>query len=177
MPTIDIQTQLTTARLLLRAPEEADIDLVWEVSRFEGFNDGMIWNPPETKESLIPIHNRNLSDWQQGVSFTFTIVELATNLSIGRVAIRRTEKRSWNLGFWVHPDYWGKGFATEACTAVITFAKEELAATKITTAHATWNKPSESVIKKLGFEFINEIPCGFYKQGKAVPEMVYEIVF
>ena len=42
---IPANTILRTERLMLRAVDFCDIDLVWEASRFVGFNDGMTWDP------------------------------------------------------------------------------------------------------------------------------------
>lgn len=176
MKRIPITTILQTERLTLRAVSHSDIDLVWSASRTPGFNDGMIWDPPQNKEELIPITEKNRIAWEEGNSFTFTIELTETNIPIGRTAIRgNSEPGVWNIGFWIHPDYWRNGYATEAARAVIKFGFGELAASKITTAHAVFNTPSKRVIEKLGFRFTGENPCGFVKQGKPVPEYEYAL--
>jgi hypothetical protein len=55
MKSIPINTILQTERLQLRDISLSDINLVWSASRTPGFNDGMVWEPPENKEELIPI--------------------------------------------------------------------------------------------------------------------------
>ena len=175
MKSIPIKTILQTERLQLRAVSHSDIDLVWSASRIHGFNDGMVWDPPKSKEELVPVTEKNLDAWEQGESFTFTIELTEASLPIGRIAIRCEDVPGvWNIGFWIHPDYWSNGYATEAARAVIEFGIVELAASKITTAHAIFNTPSKRVIEKLGFRFNGENPCGFMKQGKPVPEYEYE---
>jgi len=176
MKSISIKKILQTERLQLRAVSHSDIDLVWSASRTPGFNDGMVWDPPKSKEELVPVTEKNLIAWEQGESFTFTIELTGANLPIGRIAIRCEDVPGvWNIGFWIHPDYWSNGYATEAARAVIEFGIVELAASKITTAHAIFNAPSKRVIEKLGFRFTGENPCGFLKQGKPVPEYEYVI--
>lgn len=176
MKRIPINTILQTERLTLRAVSYADIDLVWSASRTPGFNDGMVWDPPHSKEELIPITEKNRIAWEEGKSFTFTVELTEADMPIGRVSIRGDgDPGVWNIGFWIHPDYWSNGYATEAAHAVITFGFEELAAAKITTAHALFNTPSRRVIEKLGFRFTGNNPCGFLKQGKPVPEYEYAI--
>ena len=153
MKVIPLNTVLQTDRLQLRAVSLSDIDLVWSASRIPGFNDGMVWEPPQNKDDLIPIAENNIRAWEEGRSFTFTMDLSKGHIPIGRIAIRCEDEPSvWNIGFWVHPDFWSQGYATEAAQAIIEFGFKELAASKITTAHATWNNPSKKVIKKLGFK-------------------------
>ena len=57
---------MQTERLQLRAVSHSDIDLVWSASRTPGFNDGMVWDPPESKEELVPVTAKNLIAWEQG---------------------------------------------------------------------------------------------------------------
>ena len=178
MKNIPLQTILQTERLQLRAVKHADIELVWSATRVSGFNDGMPWEPPKDKEELVPNIQKNLTAWEKGESFTFTIDLAATNTPIGRIAIRLAgpEPDVWSIGFWIHPDYWNNGYVTEAARAVIAFGFAELAATKITVAHAIFNTPSQRAIEKLGFRFTGENPCGFVKRGKPVAEYEYEVV-
>lgn len=154
----------------------SDIELVWSASRFEGFNDGMVWDPPSSKEELATNVQKNIDAWNEGISYVFTVELHKSRTPVGRMAIRQLNASSiWNIGFWIHPEYWGNGYATEAARAVLDFGFSILGATKITTAHAIWNSPSKRVIEKLGFKFMGENPCGFIKAGKPVAEYEYEI--
>ena len=167
---------LQTKRLQLRAASADDVELVWSASRIQGFNDGMVWDPPQTKEELISIAKDNLDGWEEGTAYTFTVDLVETRKAIGRVGIRCEDNPSlWNIGFWIHPDHWQCGYATEATRVVIDFGFKTLGASRITTAHAVWNKASKRVIEKLGFRFTCENPCGFEKQGKPVAEYEYAI--
>ena len=173
---ISIDTELISKRLLLRAITLSDIELVWSASRFEGFTEGMVWDPPNNKEELAKITQKNIAAWRKGLNYSFTVELSKINEPIGRIAIRQTDIPSiWNIGFWIHPDHWGNGYATEAAEVVINFGFSVLAATKITSAHAIWNTPSKRVIEKLGFKFTRENPCGFMKAGKPIAEYEYEI--
>ena len=165
---------LRTERLMLRAVDFCDIDLVWDASRFEGFNDGMTWDPPDSRDELTQITQRNCDDWRDGKCYIFTACTQNTNIAIGRVGLHKeAEPNTWNIGFWVHPDHWGRGYAPEAARAVLEFGFETLNAERIETDHATWNARSQSVIESLGFEFVRENPAGFYKNDKAVAVLEY----
>lgn len=173
---IPLDTKLTTERLALRAADLSDVDLVWEVSRFEGFNDGMTWDPPDNRTDIARIVEKNRSEWKQGTNYIFTVVLKSSGQAFGCVGIRKEyTPGAWNIGFWVHPNHWGKGFAKEAAEAVIAFGFERLKAERIVTAHAIWNIRSKRVIEKLGFTYMRENPEGFYKGGKPLPEHEYEL--
>jgi RimJ/RimL family protein N-acetyltransferase len=114
--------------------------------------------------------------WANGSSYAFTIDLKAHKLPVGRIALtRQIEPSTWNMGFWIHPDHWKNGYATEAATAIIKFGFQTLGVSTITSAHAKWNVPSKRVIEKLGFQFTGENPCGFIKHGKPVPEYEYAL--
>jgi [ribosomal protein S5]-alanine N-acetyltransferase len=176
MNSIPLDKILKAKRLRLRIVSFSDIDLVWSASRYEGFNDGMTWEPPADRKELIHITENNLQDWKNDLSDTFT-VELTNPLTpIGRIDIRREDEPDvWSIGFWVHPEHQNRGNVTEAAQRIMEFGFTELNASKITTAHAVWNKSSRLVIETLGFSFVREEPCGFMKDGKPVAEFEYEI--
>ena len=173
---IPLDTIFKTPRLSLRAVDFSDIDLVWDATRFEGFNDGMTWDPPASKEEIIQVTERNLEHWQQGKDYVFTVCLRDPAIAIGRVGLLKVaDSDTWNIGFWVHPDYWSNGYASEAAQAVLDFGFDVLQAKKVVTAHAIWNKRSQHVIQGLGFRYIRENPEGFSKNGKPVAEYEYEL--
>lgn len=173
---IPLDTTLSTERLLLRAVDFPDVDLVWEASRFEGFNDGMVWDTPEQREHIVEVTQRNIDEWRTGRQYVFTICAADPARAIGRVGLRREGPPGvWNIGFWIHPEHWGNGFAPEAARAALAFAFDSLGAKRVVTAHAIWNTRSEGVIRRLGFEFLRENPDGFRKDGKPVAEFEYEL--
>lgn len=173
---VPLDKVLTTKRLSLRIVNLDDIDLVWQATQFQGFNDGLTWDPPKSPDDLVPITNRNVQNWKDGCEYTFTVIHTTDQTPIGRVGFRKlVDSDIWNLGYWIHPDYWGNGYATEAAKAVLDFGLEELGINTVQTGHATWNNASKRVIEKLGFKYTGTTPAGFYKNGKPVPEHKYEI--
>lgn len=173
---LSLDTTLQTKRLLLRPVDLSDIELVWDASRFDGFNDGMTWDPPASKEDIVEVTHRNLANWNQGKDYVFTVCLTCDANSIGRVGLHREKgPDTWNIGFWIHPDHWGNGYAGEAATAVLEFGFNRLGAKRVVTAHATWNIRSQRVIEGLGFTYAQTNPAGFYKNGNPVEEYEYEL--
>ena len=60
------------------------------------------------------------------------------------------------MGYWLGEEYWGKGYTTEACTKIISYAVQELKITKIKAAYIIDNDRSAKVLKKLGFQEIGK---------------------
>ena len=173
---IPLDIGLTTERLSLRAADLSDVDLIWEVSRFSGFNDGMTWDPPDNRAEIAQVVEKNRAGWKQGTNYIFTVALKSSGQAFGCVGLKKEDAQGiWSIGFWVHPNHWGNGFAKEAAEAVIAFGFERLKAKRIVTEHAIWNKRSKRVIEKLGFTYMRENPEGFYKGGKPVPQYEYEL--
>ena len=55
------------------------------------------------------------------------------------------------LGYWIVPSHWGRGYATEAARAVIAAARDSLRIERLVSRHFTDNPASGVVLRKLGF--------------------------
>lgn len=162
---------LETARLQLRLPSEADIPHVFSATRYPGFNDGMLWDPPEHTDEIAASLVRNRERWEKGEAFSFSIDDKLTSRFVGRISIRPADQSGrWNIGFWTHPESQGRGFMTEAVGAILDFGFRQLEATAIEACYALWNKASERVLHKNGFQFERYIEQGFQKRGEWVAE-------
>lgn len=162
---------LTTPRLLLRQPLASDIPHIFSATRYAGFNDGMLWEPPEKIEDMKDSVTKSLKAWESGNGYTFSIELKETRAFAGRIAIRKEkEPDHWNIGFFTHPEHQGKGIMTEAVKAILELGFTTLKAQRIEACHALWNKASEAILKKNGMTFIRYIEKGFQKKGEWVDE-------
>jgi ribosomal-protein-alanine N-acetyltransferase len=167
---------LKTENLKLRIPSKKDFSYIFSATRVEGFNDGMLWEPPKSEDEMIEPLERNLRNWEQGESYTFTIEDVDSGDFLGRIAIRKTKENDiWAIGFWTHPKHQEKGIMTEAAREVIRFGFEKLLAEKIEACHALWNKASEKVLKNNGMKFVRYIEKGYQKKGKWIEENLLAI--
>jgi [ribosomal protein S5]-alanine N-acetyltransferase len=156
-----------TASCLLRRPTAADIPHVFAATRFAGFNDGMQWEAPATMDELDEPFQESWRDWDEGITYGFTIANPASNSLLGRIGVRKTNRTDiWNLGFWTHPEHQGRGYMTESVRAILTFGFDRLGANQIEASYALWNKSSRRVLEKVGMKFIAYIPHAFRKQGR-----------
>jgi ribosomal-protein-alanine N-acetyltransferase len=160
-----------TARCILRCPSEEDIPHIFSATRVVGFNDGMLWEPPDNIDELYKPLRENLLAWEAGKAFAFTITALHSKNLLGRIGIRKSEQIDvWNIGFWTHPEHQRQGYMKESAQALLEFGFDRLGATRIEAGHALWNKSSQKVLENIGMKFLEYIPQGFQKKGKWIEE-------
>lgn len=66
---------------------------------------------------------------------------------------RAPERRSYELGFYLLPAHWGRGFATEAAQSVIAHAWDVLGVATLFAGHHPENHSSRRALEKLGFRY------------------------
>lgn len=161
---------LETKKYHLRIPKKEDIPFIFSATRYKGFNDGMLWEPPESEDELIESIHRNEETWGEK-GYSFTIEEIESKQFVGRISIRKTVKEDvWDIGFWTHPEQQNKGVMTEVVGEILKFGFQKLKAEKIEACHALWNKASERVLKRNNFKFEEYLKEGFRKNDKWVEE-------
>lgn len=69
---------------------------------------------------------------------------------IGGIGLDAVKGEPHELGYWVTPDAWGRGYATEAGAAVLRAAKAA-GIRRVTAGHFIDNPASGRVLRKLGF--------------------------
>lgn len=69
---------------------------------------------------------------------------------IGGVGLH-LDVHGWELGYWLTPQAWGRGYATEAGRAVLDIARHALGRGRIAARHFVDNPASGRVLRKLGF--------------------------
>lgn len=74
----------------------------------------------------------------------------APNL-IGSCGLRRRPSGAVEMGYWIARSYWSRGFATEACSALVEIART-LGFDQLEASHFLDNPASARVLEKLGFE-------------------------
>jgi RimJ/RimL family protein N-acetyltransferase len=67
--------------------------------------------------------------------------------------LKRETLEDVDLGFAFLPEFWGNGYACEACAAVMAYGRNRLGLARIVAITARDNDASRRVLEKLGFEF------------------------
>jgi len=64
---------------------------------------------------------------------------------------RRSADSLWEIGYWMGRPYWGQGYMTEACSALLKEADDSLGPDDRLAGAFTDNPSSTSILKTLGF--------------------------
>jgi RimJ/RimL family protein N-acetyltransferase len=70
---------------------------------------------------------------------------------VGSCGLGRRPSGAVEMGYWIARSHWGRGFATEACTALVDIART-LGLAQLEASHFIDNPASARVLDKLGFE-------------------------
>jgi RimJ/RimL family protein N-acetyltransferase len=94
---------------------------------------------------------------------------------IGGMGVRRLREDMHELGYWLTPDAWGKGYATEAGRGVLQAARAR-GVRHVVAGHALDNPASGRVLRKLGFRATGRIePIHSEGRGHAVDTARYAL--
>ena len=70
---------------------------------------------------------------------------------VGSCGLGRRPSGAVEMGYWIARSHWGRGLATEACTALVDIART-LGLARLEASHFIDNPASARVLDKLGFE-------------------------
>jgi RimJ/RimL family protein N-acetyltransferase len=88
---------------------------------------------------------------------------------VGACGLGRRPSGSVELGYWIGRAFWGRGYATEACTALVDIARA-LGLSSLEGSHFIDNPASARVLEKLGFEPLGIVaPRMSCARGEEVP--------
>lgn len=170
-----IKTELVTERLCLRKMDEGDAGFLFE-----------IWSDPEvTKymnissfteikqaEEMISLLNQ-LADENQAIRYS--MIESASNKIIGSCGFNviDLENEKVEIGYELSTFYWGKGFATEALTALLSYAFETLSIHRVEAKVQPANLPSIKLLNKLQFSYEGTLRQSEKARGSFVDLAMY----
>lgn len=80
------------------------------------------------------------------------------------------------IGYWLLPEFWRKGYIREALTAVINYLQTELKIHRIESIIEVGNDDSIKVMEKFGFEYEGTMRDCEIKNGKYISLMMYALV-
>ena len=95
---------------------------------------------------------------KQAVALAIELVE--SGELIGTISITEIHANKGNLGYWIGQPYWGNGDCTEATTAILDYAFNDLKLDLVYARHLPENPASGKVMTNNGFTYINQIAVG-----------------
>jgi RimJ/RimL family protein N-acetyltransferase len=95
---------------------------------------------------------------------------------VGGIGIQPEAGGGHELGYWLTPDAWGRGYATEAGRATVAIARHALGLRRLVSGHFTDNPASGRVLRKLGFMPTGRTAARYSAaRGAEVPCALFEL--
>ena len=134
-------------RVDLHPIEESDLPFL-----VEAMNDPDVWR---TLRSRSPMNRQQEREWFEGLADREGVVLLvvAEGDPVGSVGYGDVDG-NWGtaeVGYVVHPDHWGNGYATEAVTLLTGYAFDERRLEKLAAGVYAHNPASMRVLEKAGW--------------------------
>ena len=146
----------------LRTIEEEDIEF---------FRDGV--NHPEVRVHMGNTRPQNLEDEEeffQHIVDTDDVHFLVCDDGepMGIISLEEKEKPAniAEIGLWLHPDFHGNGYGTEATEILVDYAFNQLEYHKVYARAHEDNEASKSLWEKLGFQKEGELRDHVYLKGE-----------
>lgn len=146
---------LATKRLIFRELLESDWKGVHEYASQEEVCRYQPWGP-NTVEDTREFINEVLTDNKKNPRTRYMLA--LVNKIDGRLAgaaeltIHDFHHRNGEIGYIIHPDYWGKGMATEAAKQIISIGFNHFNLHRIQATCDPNNKASYKVLEKIGMK-------------------------
>jgi RimJ/RimL family protein N-acetyltransferase len=145
---------LETERLLLRSFQDGDFDDLFAIHSREDVARYLYWQP-RTEEEVRAVLQKKIGSRairSEGDALALAVVVKATGKLVGDVSLVWVSAQHGlgEIGFLVHPDHHGLGYATEAARVVLGLAFEELKLHRVIGRLEARNTASARVLEKLG---------------------------
>lgn len=100
---------------------------------------------------------RDEAAWQADRVYQFAMIERESRDAVGVLGLNREGPEVAELHYWIRSDRAGRGLTTEACEALIAWARDELHLTRLTLWAGTENLASRRVAEKVGFRHVGPL--------------------
>ena len=164
---------LKTRRLEIRELESGDLAAVHACTSDPRVARWFPWGPNTERQSRdflervvrgATLHARE--------SFVLAVASPEHGL-IGVCFLDRRGERELELGYYLRPDHWDRGLATEAVEAVAAFAFRELGAHRIYARVDPANPASARVLQRVGFRLEDHVRHERFIKGEWRQFLVY----
>jgi len=168
-------TELKTDRLLLRPVCAADAETMHAYTGDPDLTRYMIFLPHDSLSETESFLKQAEAEWQKDAPAFFEFTVLLDETQIGKFSIWLDETRTeGELGWLLHREYHGRGYALESASAVCRFAFETLHLQKLVAQCDARNTPSARLMEKLGMTLADDTGLRTYaKRTETARELTY----
>lgn len=179
MTRAELPERIETEHLVLRVRTVADAEDIYAYASLPEVSYPAGFPPVKTLEDEIYYLEHILPERNQkdNLPAGYGIVVKGTETIIGSVDFNhRHEDDVLEIGYTLHPDYWGQGYVPEAASALIDLGFKDLGLHKIELTCFGYNVQSQRVAEKLGFTLEARIRDRKDAQGNRCDSLIYGLL-
>lgn len=170
---------IATERLVLRDYKTDDWKDVHTYAQNAGILQYERWGPNEEKDSVqfvkAAIYAQSV---QPRLVFELAITIKSDDRTIGGCRLTASDDGpTGTIGYIINPEYWNRGFATEAILALLDFGQNQLHLKKIEATCDALNIASKKVLEKCGLVNVGLIENDFMMKGRSRDTLLFELIF
>ena len=167
---------LVTERLLLRKITLSDRESYFHLFASPEVARYMNWEPHEDLSQTDAALAKLMGRYETGRCYRWGITLAEENTLIGMIELLGfTENDGCTFAYQLAPEHWGKGYGSEALTAVFAFAFEEMKLLSIEADHMGPNISSGRAMEKAGMTYTGTTPGKYSKNGHTYDAPRYRI--
>ncbi len=153
-----VPVSFETERLLIRRTCDEDAGPIHQtiLESWDALHDEMIWAAEEsrkdfarTAEFIRETQEKSL----EGEGFTFQFYHRRESCHVGAMGLHHIEwdVPKFEIGYWLNANHWGRGYMTEAVSALSRLLIAEAGAARVEIRCSSANRRSAAVAQRAGF--------------------------
>jgi len=169
---------INTKRLILRRFTYEDSDSMLRNWVSDEEVQDMYGEPAyKTPEAVKGLLDKYILGYTEDCALRWAVIEKESSECIGQAAYFLVDKNNHfaEIEYCIGRAFQGKGYATEATLAIISYGFDEVHLHKVQICVRPSNIPSRKVISKCGFTYNGTLPEYFYRGGRYEDRMFFSI--
>ncbi|MBE6569118.1 MAG: GNAT family N-acetyltransferase [Ruminococcaceae bacterium] len=168
---------IKSERLVLRPLCSKDIETVHEYTSDIENTKYMVYLPNITEQETQNFLSSVEQEWKKKQPGFYEFAIVLDGLQIGHISIYLTKiPNEGRLGWIINKKFWNHGYASEAATALLSFAKTKLHLEKVIAHCDGRNAASQRVMEKIGMSLMDANGTRTYKKREeTAQELTYMV--
>jgi len=165
-------SSVTTERLFGRRPEPGDLEDYVRIFTDPRVDEDLWPADLRTSDKVAAILKGSIEHWERWEFGPWTVLERGSERIVGRVGLEYTTKFGHpevELEWFVDPDVWGRGYATEMAEEAVRAAFTTLGLDELISYTTHANTASRAVMEKLGMTYERDV------ENAGMPHVLYRL--
>ena len=174
----EVFPNLESERLRFRAYKKEDASTLLKIRAHKDvfkYMDSVVHQTIEESEKRIK-NIQTAFDESKGI--TWAIIDKKSNTLIGDFGIWKLDRQNsrGEIGYVLHPDFWGKGYMKETMNTIVGFAFNEFNLHSLEANVNTENTNSKELLLKFGFKLEAHFRENYYFDGHFLDSLIYCLI-